>query len=192
MISKKLVLVSGLVVASLSLTGCSGLQDMINNKIASTTKQVADGVNSEVAKTTDALKAQGEVMQKDFDQAGSALKADLGLVTPYINTAAGFSLQFPTSWGKVTAKETDAVTKDKTGETKLGKNLAFTFENSSKKYSVTLVDKNATENVLGHFEYNPVLGTTSKYKVIGQYEGGLEGSPVDTEITAINKSFKAL
>lgn len=45
-------------IASLSLAGCSGIQETINNKIASTAKEVSDGVNSEVGKATDALKSE--------------------------------------------------------------------------------------------------------------------------------------
>lgn len=58
MVSKKLTLASGLIVASLSLSGCGSLQSAINNKIASTAQQVGTAVNSEVAKTTDALKQE--------------------------------------------------------------------------------------------------------------------------------------
>lgn len=73
MVSKK-ILISGLMVTLLGLTGCSGLQDMINNKIAETAKEVSTGVNSAVKESTDALKAEGEKIEKDLKTAGESIK----------------------------------------------------------------------------------------------------------------------
>ncbi len=191
MVSKKLALTSGLIVASLSLTGCSGLQDMINNKIASTTKQVADGVNSEVAKTTDALKAQGEIMQKDAGIAAAQLKSEFGIVDGeiYKNTEFGFSLQFPKSWGKVTAgpaKEVQLVSNKV-------KDITLTSEDKKKTYTIGMIDKNFKEE--DGLEYSVNLGTGSKYTFfgpLGLMKGEELGGKEDPEIKAINKSFMAL
>ncbi len=176
MVSKK-ILISGLTIASLGLTGCSGLQDMINNKIASTAKEVSDGINSEVGKATDALKAQGEIMQKDAAIAAAQLKKDLGVMTTYTNTEFGFSLQFPESWGKTTAKVVDK---------KFTMNLkAFDIssENKAKSYRVMINKKGTT------FEgdFGGLLGSTSKYDIYAAQE------PEQTdEFKAIDKSFKTL
>lgn len=95
MVTKK-VLISGLAIASLALTGCSAIQTAINNKIASTAKEVSGNINNEVAKTTDALKAQGEKMQSDFGAAADQLKKEFGAMKTYSNDE--FSVDYPANF----------------------------------------------------------------------------------------------
>lgn len=79
MTHKNLIVLSGLMIASLSLSGCSSLKDAINNKIASTAKSVSDQANTVAKDTSAALKVQGETMQKDLGTAKTALETDLGV-----------------------------------------------------------------------------------------------------------------
>lgn len=187
----KNILIGSLTISILALTGCSGLQDAINNKIAETTKQVADGVNSEVGKATDALKQQGETIQKDTEIAAAQLKSEFGIVDGevYKNTEFGFSLQFPKSWGKLTIKgpiDTKLVSNT-------AKSVQITSENKAKTYNLIIVDKTFIED--DGLERNAVLGKTLKgHTVFGElYDTtGFEGGFVNKEVKAINESFKAL
>ncbi len=80
MVSKK-ILISGLMIASLSLTGCSAIQDMLQSKvndlnkgIADTAKQVSTEVNAKIGETGEALKKEGEKIEVDIKAAAEALK----------------------------------------------------------------------------------------------------------------------
>ncbi|MFA7277532.1 MAG: hypothetical protein WC101_00910 [Candidatus Gracilibacteria bacterium] len=179
MVTKK-VLISGLAIASLALTGCSAIQTAVNNKIASTTKEISGNINSEVAKTTDALKAQGEKMQSDFGTAADQLKKEAGIVdgTIYTNTKFSFSLQFPKSWGKVTTKEVQSG--------KYIKSLNISSQDKLMSYGLAIIEKKDAQLVDIDFVTN--IGNTDKYVIYASQEPGV----TDEVKAAIDKSFKAL
>ncbi len=192
MVTKK-VLISGLAIASLALTGCSAIQTAINNKIASTAKEVSGNINSEVAKTTDALKAQGEKMQSDFGAAADQLKKEFGVMTTYTNTEFGFSLQFPQSWGTVVASK--VVGTNAKGDSNGRKTFNISSGDKTKTYTIVLgLTANKSKDMLSDADGLVYLGKTKTYDVYGDngYAGPDTNDDQVKEFKLIGQSFKAL
>lgn len=81
MIVSKKILIAGLAIASLSLTGCSAVQDILQSKvndlnkgIADTAKQVSTEVNTAVKESGEALKQEGQKIEVDIKAAAESMK----------------------------------------------------------------------------------------------------------------------
>lgn len=190
MVSKKQIVISGLMIASLSLTGCEFLTNMLQSKvndlnkgIADTAKQVSDGVNTAVKDSTDALSAEGKKIQKDALIASGA----------YINEEFGFSLRFPSAWGNVKAGAAVEM-KDTKGVGTGIKLMDITSENGKKTYTLTISKTvNKAKDNLGDAGMNSV-GSTGTYEIWG--DSGVAGSDTDSawvaELAGIAKTFVKL